>query len=410
MKDIKQPLSLDKAQEVTLEIIGELRNCRNYWLRNDFTAAKKCSRYLRDHLNTLIESDGLYCSEVLITNNTDKQMFGIYILPTMDDFNIGRIISDECEEEEIKINEFRLEIDTSLFKDYSSREILAMMFCDIYGTMAPDMVTRIRFAIEACICNSGRDATGYIVKLITKKYEYNIFRYVFTSFLRNLYTFAGDNQIMLPFGSERHVHILQALGMMSVAEDIYKDRTVALYGGTNSGSEINVIRWAFDLIDNLDMHLLDAIDTLATIKSMTGSKLEYNLLEAVIDSLKSTVDMDPMDKCVKESTILEGFSLFKSLKINGLRGIEDDLYEYKIRVKNCEDEEDAMYILRQINTRLTILDDYVRSEDKLSENERQRWLNDIEEYKNLRYQLGQKKIGGKKQYGIFIDYDKLDQL
>ena len=215
---------------------------------------------------------------------------------------------------------------------------------------------------------------------------------------------------MLPFGSERHVHILQALGMMSVAEDIYKDRTVALYGGTNSGSEINVIRWAFDLIDNLDMHLLDAIDTLATIKSMTGSKLEYNLLEAVIDSLKSTVDMDPMDKCVKESTILEGFSLFKSLKINGLRGIEDDLYEYKIRVKNCEDEEDAMYILRQINTRLTILDDYVRSEDKLSENERQRWLNDIEEYKNLRYQLGQKKIGGKKQYGIFIDYDKLDQL
>lgn len=409
MKDIKRPLSLDKAQEVTNQIIKELNNCKDSYMINGFTA-KGCSYNLRDHLNNLIESDNLYCTELLITNNTDKQMFGIYILPNMSDWQIARIINDEYGEEN-KINEFRMEIDTGLFKmNYSSREILAMMLCDIYGTMGLNMVDKIRFAIEACVCNTGRAAAGYIPKLITKKHEYGIFRYVFTSFLRNLYTFAGDNQVIMPFGSEKHIHIIQALNMMPIIEDIYKDHVVALHGGSNPGSEINMIRWVFDLIDDLDMHLSDAIDTLATIKSTTGSKLEYNLLTAAIEGLKSGVDMSPTDKYVKESTILEGFSLFKSLKTNGLRGIEDDLYEYKIRIKNCEDEEEAMYILRQINTRLTILDDYVRNEDKLSENERQRWLNDIEDYKNLRYQLGQKKIGSKKQYGIFIDYDKLDQL
>lgn len=409
MDTIKQPLSLDKAQEIVKNIINELDNCKASYMMNGFTA-KGLSYNLRDNLNNLIESDNLYCTELLITNNTDKQMFGIYILPNMSDWQIARIISDEFGEE-IKINEFRMEIDTGLFKrGYSSKEILAMLLCDLYGVMSPQMVTRIRFAIEACVCNTGRAAAGYITKLITKKHEYGIFRYVFTSFLRNLYTFAGDDQVIMPFGSEKHIHVIQALDLMSIIEDIYKDRTVSLNGGTNPGSEINMIRWAFDLIDDLEMHLSDAIDTLATIRSMTGSKLEYNLLTAALEDLKSGVDMSPMDKYVKESTILEGFSLFKSLKTNGLRGIEDDLFEYKIRIKNCEDEEEAMYILRQINTRLTILDDYVRNEDKLSESERQRWLNDIEDYRNLRYQLGQKKIGGKKQYGIFIDYDKLDQL
>ena len=95
--------------------------------------------------------------------------------------------------------------------------------------------------------------------------------------------------------------------------------------------------------------------------------------------------------------------------MNGLRGIEDDLYEYKIRFKNCETEEEAMYILRQINTRISILEDYLYNTE-VSPAEAARWRSVIDSYRSLRDELGRKKISNKKQYGICVDYDALDKL
>ena len=105
----------------------------------------------------------------------------------------------------------------------------------------------------------------------------------------------------------------------------------------------------------------------------------------------------------------KGFSLFKSLKQNGLRSIEDDLYEFKIRLKNAETEEDAIYILRQINTRISILEDYIANTE-LSESEERRWQSVIDAYRTLRIELSKKKIGYKKSYGVFVDYDKFDAI
>lgn len=367
---------------------------------------RACDGDFKEALNRLIESDGIRCNTALVTTNIDKQNFGIYIMPSIGDYEISRIIND-CEDN-VKFTEFNLEIDSRLLdRSYSTPEILALIFADIYGVMNVRSAQAIRFAIDACICNSGRAAAGYIIKPVQKNYQFRIMRYAMVAFLRNLYTFAGDDQVEPSYSQN---HLMSALKLAPIALDIYKDRAVALRGGSNLGSELSVFNWAFGVIDNIELHLADAIDTLVTIRNTTGSVLEADMLDGIIESLKKGVDMDPSEKYVKESSVLTEFSLFKSLKINGLRGIEDDLYEYRIRIKNCEDEEDAMYILRQINTRLTILEDYVRNEDKLSESERARWRSCIDSYRELRYQLGQKKIGGKKQYGVFIDYDKLDQL
>lgn len=396
-----KPLTIEEAKEIANNVIESLNSCIICYVDKGYVETI-LEENVRVRLNNLLESDNLHCTDFFITNNIDKPLFGIYVLPNISDYDIAKIKDDE-DISSVRFGYFRIEVDIKLFsQSYTVKEIFAMMLCDIYGMMAPDAALKIRTGIEACVCNTGRAAAGYIIKPISKKHEYAVLRYVFVSFLRNLYTFAGDDQIIIPFETN---HIVSALGLDIVIRDIYRDRNITF----KPGSEINMFRWAFNLLDDFDLHLSDAIDTLATIKSTTGSKLEYNLLSATLEALKSGVDMDTADKYVKESYIME-FSLFKSLKTNGLRGIEDDLYEYKIRIKNCEDEEDAMYILRQINTRLTILDDYVRNEDELSERERQRWNACIDSYKDLRYQLGQKKIGGKKQYGIFIDYDKLDQL
>ena len=56
-------------------------------------------------------------------------------------------------------------------------------------------------------------------------------------------------------------------------------------------------------------------------------------------------------EAVTEAVLHEfkGLSIFRTLKQNGLRGLEDDLYEYKVRVKNVQDQSDAIYIMRCIN-------------------------------------------------------------
>ena len=100
-------------------------------------------------------------------------------------------------------------------------------------------------------------------------------------------------------------------------------------------------------------------------------------------------------------------SLFSNLKYKGLKSIEDDLYEFKIRAKNAETEDDVFYALRQINTRISLLDDYLLSED-LSDHEREKWYKIMTEYRAIREEISNKKVYNKKQYGIWFDYNQLD--
>jgi hypothetical protein len=95
-----------------------------------------------------------------------------------------------------------------------------------------------------------------------------------------------------------------------------------------------------------------------------------------------------------------------------LRSIDDDLYEYKVRVKNCTEQEDAIYILRCINTRLAILDDYLMNET-ITDYERQHWQEVADLYRALRIEIGSKKfLSASKNFNAFlnIDYDALDAL
>ena len=144
-------------------------------------------------------------------------------------------------------------------------------------------------------------------------------------------------------------------------------------------------------------------DTLRDAKSFTGSRLIKSEIDKTIDA----VDNINNQIVIEGATLNEHFdkahissvnelSLFQSLKRSGLRSIEDDLYEFTIRMKNCE---------------LNILEDYLtQNADNINENERKHWQAVANQYRNLRNELAKKKIGNKKQYGIWFDYDKLDQL
>ena len=77
-----------------------------------------------------------------------------------------------------------------------------------------------------------------------------------------------------------------------------------------------------------------------------------------------------------------------------------------MRVRNCEDEDDALYLMRQLNTRISLIDDYVNSED-LSPNEAKRWNESLEKFKRIRDDLAQNLVYKGKSYGLFVQYPEI---
>ena len=157
-------------------------------------------------------------------------------------------------------------------------------------------------------------------------------------------------------------------------------------------------------------------DTLNDAKAFTASKLEIAEIDKTLDAVNridnsiiesKNIDLNHFFE-KKHLSSLNEISLFRSLKKNGLRGIENELYEYTMRVKNCTDPDDAYLVMRGINNRLGVLEDYIYSE-QLTDSDRRHWEEAAQAYRDLRVVLSKKKLEGK-QYGLFFDYNKLDEL
>lgn len=76
----------------------------------------------------------------------------------------------------------------------------------------------------------------------------------------------------------------------------------------------------------------------------------------------------------------------KDATIKNIRRFEQDLYEYKMRIRHIADEDDAYYLMRMVNTRISVIEDFLDHE-RLSEAEHKRWWGLLEKYYSLREEL-----------------------
>ena len=96
------------------------------------------------------------------------------------------------------------------------------------------------------------------------------------------------------------------------------------------------------------------------------------------------------------------------MRANTMRSLEDDYYELNMRIRNVEDEEDALYLMRQINTRIGLIDDYINSED-LSTQDVKRWTDTMDRFKRLRDELSSSLIYKNKSYGLYVAYPDIKE-
>jgi hypothetical protein len=94
---------------------------------------------------------------------------------------------------------------------------------------------------------------------------------------------------------------------------------------------------------------------------------------------------------------------YKAFKYKGMRGLEDDLYEFNMRVENVDDEDESLQILRAINLRIAMIDDYILEMNKqLNDAEKDRWFGLKSKFIALRDKLANKKTYKDKYYGLFV--------
>ena len=342
--------------------------------------------------------DKYVCSNVLFTNNIDKMFFAVKVNPTITDTDIAKIILGT---DEVQLTRYAVEIDTKIFQYVDATAVTCYLIEEIASIMSTNTIENVRGTLDLVL--AGTDDS---IEIKSSLYYSQLLIFGVKDTMQKVAsliykpTEAVGNNI---YSQTFEIKDILIDTLTKIRSGIFGDHDITV------SPKLGVLRWVLDTYRDINTNCVAMEDILKTAKLETGSVLMQKEIDLTIKSIRRA-----MSEVLIESTPLleafKGFSLFKGLKQNGLRSIEDDLYEYKIRIKNCEDQDEAMYILRQINTRISILEDYIYNTSDITEQEVSRWRSVIDSYRELRIELSKRKIGNKKNYGIFVDYDKIDQL
>lgn len=361
-------------------------------MKQRHTATPSDLKVLKDELNKFFKDST--CKEVLYTNNTDKMFFGMKIVAMIDADDIYDYL---VEDEPVRIGKYIIEIDSHLLNpvlDLTERELLAMLLHEV-GHMVGDATP---------VENARRELNSYLAAnkdhiRIAQSIHYKEF---------------------LAYGLKDYLSKQQSMFYTSDSSEILADEFAMSYGFSNDlshayskitsnnmklyeNSEVSkfaVFAWTLNLYNNLKTRRVGALHTLARAKQLTGSRLEKLELDNVIRRIKRIDD----DILVEASSIHSKLrEKLRKHRLNNMRTIDSTMYELSMQIRNVEDEDDALYLMRQLNNNIAIIDEYKNSPD-CDTKEVQKWNNLMDKFIQLRDKLSSTVVYKNKTYGIFVQY------
>ena len=352
------------------------------------------------------------CREIIFTKNTDKLFFGMCTYAIISNHTTMEILTDD---EPVRIKEYSIEIDSKILEvGFTTRELTAIILHEV-GHLVNDTSTsdEIRKAVDEYVADIGSEL---------KLADINVNGIVplFSFAIQDCYRKATS------IFSKRNEEVIadQFVFLCGYGDDLESAFKKIVRQNKNINSEVNkfmVLDWTLRIYKDIGIHRTGAIKTLNRMNHLTGSKMQKNIIDKAVKGLQR-INPNYVRECyisyesiiVSENGIVVTESggkpkgLVEKIQKRGLKGIDEDLYEYSLRIKNVETEEEAMLILRQMNARMSVLDDYINYSD-ISEKERIRWETVYEKYYKLREELVKKSIYNRKNYGIWFDYNQLDR-
>ena len=339
------------------------------------------------------------CRRFVYTLNTDKLPFGCVVFPVIQPNEFDSFMVSG---ESINIDYFDIELDSKMF-DYglSNEQVAQMILYNIYHMVKDtNPIKGIRYFIDLYFTKNSNvlELNNFI------KYRALLMLGLCDALSQNTSCLYLSDYVT----NDSFLDSLELYNFRDMLDKVYNK----IPGCENSETRIpklSMLEWSLRTYCNMDKERIPALHLLDKVKSLTASRLyidKFNAASVCMDRLEADKAVtESVQMLFNESKKRGGF--IASLKYNGLRDIENDLYEFQIRAKNAETENDVMYALKQINARLAILDDYIN--ENRDDPEIDRWIAVKIEYMEIREILAKKKLN-KKSYGIFVDYDALDKL
>lgn len=332
------------------------------------------------------------CTNVYYTENTDKMFFGMRIGADIDADNIYDYLTGN---DNVRIGSYMIELDSKLFNPLlglTPEELTAITLHEV-GHMVNDTTPMV---------NARNYLTSYLadnretLSMSDSIHYKEILAYGLKDFLAKdrsiFYTTDEDEIIADEFvrGCGYSEYLDRA--MKKIAKNhpkLYVDSDI---------SKFIVFAWTLRIYSGLRFRRVGALKTLAKAKQLTASKIEKIEMENVARRI-NRIDDDALLESVADKVKAK----MRKMRYESMRSLEDDYYELNMRIRNVEDEDDALYLMRQINTRLGIIEDYLNSED-LDEKEKKRWFDTIDKFRNLREKLSKSIVYKTKTYGIYVNY------
>lgn len=374
--DLKALLSQIKLQQVSTDLLNDIKM----------------------QLNIIFGEDK--CKQVYYTENTDKQFFGVCVMPILPSNDVINIFLND---DKYIINNYYLEIDSKLFGDYlnlSIDEITAIIIHEI-GVMITDStpIEIVKKEIDNYLV-----AEGETIKLSDSINYVELLSYGIRDAIRKTISIfeVEEENIITQFDIDLGIDYDIATGMKKI---------IAM--GDNPNSDIDnkliFLSWVLRLYKDILHNRISALRDLKDGIELTPSKLEQKEMNNIIFRLQRIDDESLIKEGVnilRESILDDVYNNLKKgtkkMKSEGISKYDDEYYEFEFRLNNIETSDDALLMIHQINSRMAVIRDLLDTED-IDKSTRAKWQELYNRYDKLRGKVSQSKVYDNKTR-LYVNY------
>ena len=352
---------------------------------------------IKDCLNKIFPDSK--CVDVIYTVNTDKMFFGIVTLPILSPNEILNIMTSD---EDSKIATYKVELDSKLFCetiDLAIDEITALIVHEV-ARLVNDYypINNARYLIDKAVLDYG---------ITLKMSEYvpyiEIIGYGIKEAARRSVSIF-ENNYLVPYYLDETYELTDSL-----RRAITKLENKGNLWDTEVDNKSIIIKWVVRLYTDILKYRIMSLHTLEKGIQLTGSVLVVNEMKNMIKKLRRIDDYSLMQEA---SSIINFFndskkanlSALDRFKANGIKNYYDDFYEIQFEVNNMDnDRGTAVALLHKINSRMSVIDDYISTEPELNLQTKKRLADLYYKYDELRGNIASQKLKSPQTLLINID-------
>lgn len=357
-------------------------------------------RDLKKELNVLFRDST--CEDVIYTDN-DKLFFGMSVIPLLTGVDFIEISEGKTR----RFDRYVLELDSKIFDPMlkiDSKQMVALILHEVghivNNTAVSNELTRgINYHIgkEGVVIDySDAVEASEILNIGLLR----AIRKITSIFEKNKEEFIADEFVVkCGYGAE----------LETVYDTIIKNRDKV---NNEIDNKFIVLIWAISIHKDMRARkktISDSLNQSGKIESSSVLSKMYSKAAAKVNDMRAKAVMegcyaDDCNKILKESKFL------RDLRHMGIKNVEDDLYEYNIKMNMIDDNVEALDLLRTINIKINLIDSYVaNSGNKMSDKEKERYFSIQRKYMTLRDSLVNQGSYDKKAYGLFVKYPKISR-